>query len=161
LFCILAVFVTSTHGAARDAGNDRGGTIPYDEFFIEGISIGSSYDEVVASLGEPVKVRKEIITGGPGLLVYYKGLDIVVSADEVVNITVTGTGYGMKNGIAVGSSREEVFEKLGKTLVTMHEGRSVIRYGVLTPKGGYSDALLIIYFQDNKVDEIVFFFAYV
>jgi hypothetical protein len=161
LFCILVLFVTSTHGAAIDAGEDREGTISYDEFFIEGISIGSSYDEVVASLGEPVKVVKEIITGGQGLLVYYRGLDIVVSGDDVVNIRVTGTGHRMKNGITVGSSREEVFDKLGKVPATMHRGRKTLRYGVLTPRGGYSDAQLIIYLRDNKVDEIVFFFAYV
>jgi hypothetical protein len=155
------IFVTSTHVAAIDAGENHEGTISYDEFFLEGISIGSSYDEVVGRLGEPVKVIKEIITGGPGLLIYYKGMDIVVSGDEVVNITVTGTGYRMKNGITVGSSRQEVFDKLGKALETMHEGRNTVRYGVLTPMGGYSDAQLIIYFKDNKVDEIVVFFAYV
>jgi hypothetical protein len=146
---------------ATNTGEDRGGTIPYDEFFLEGISIGSSYDEVVASLGEPVKVVEEIITGGPGLLVYYQGLEIVISADEVVDISVTGTGYRMKNGIAVGSSRQEVFEKLGKTLETMHQGRKTLRYGVLTPGGEHADAQLIIYLKDNKVDEIVFFFDYV
>jgi hypothetical protein len=137
------------------------GTIPYDEFVVEGISIGSTYDEVVKRLGKPVKVKKEIITGGPGLLVYYKGMEIVISQDETVNITITGVGYRMKNGITIGSSRKEVFDKLGKAKVTMHSGRNTVRYTVLTPQGDYADAELIIYFKDNKVDEIVFFFAYV
>jgi hypothetical protein len=147
--------------AAIAGGEDDGGKISYDEFFIEGISIGSSYDEIVGRLGKPVRVKEEIITGGPGLLVYYEGMEIVVSDDEVVNITVTGPGYRMKNGITVGSSREEVFEKLGKTEETIRGGRRTLSYGVLTPTGGYADAQLIIYLKDNTVDEIVFFFDYV
>jgi hypothetical protein len=122
---------------------------------------GSTYNEVIKRLGKPVKVKKEIITGGPGLLVYYKGMEIVISEDETVNITITGVGYKMKNGITIGSSRKEVFDKLGNAPEKMNRGRNTVRYTVLTPQGYYADAQLIIRFKDNKVIEIVFFFDYV
>ncbi len=161
LLSILFFVIVATHATLIDAEDNDISTIPYDEFVVEGISIGSTYDEVVKRLGKPVKVKKEIITGGPGLLVYYKGMEIVISGDETVNITITGVGYKMKNGITIGSSRKEVFDKLGKAQEKMHRGRNTVRYTVKTPQGYYADAQLIIRFKDNKVDEIVFFFDYV
>jgi hypothetical protein len=161
LFSILFLASTIAYPTAIDAGDDHVSTIPYDEFVIEGISIMSSYEEVTAALGEPVRVVKEIITGGPGLLVHYEGMDIVISDDEAVNITVTGAGYRMKNGLSVGSSRYEVFGRLGKAEVMKHNGREVVRYTVTTPQGGYADAQLIIYFEGDSVAEMVFYFAYV
>lgn len=161
LFIMLIFVIAGTQATLITAEDNVIGTIPYDEFVVEGISIGSTYDEVVKSLGKPVKVTKEIITGGPGLLVYYKGIEIVISKDETVNITITGGSYKMKNGLTIGSSKKEVFDKLGKARESIHMGRNTVRYTVLTPQGDYADAELIIYFKDNKVDEIVFFFAYV
>jgi hypothetical protein len=161
LIMIPILMIAVTHASLIDAGDNHISTIPYDQFIVEGISIGSTYDDIVKSLGKPVKVKKEIITGGPGLLVYFKGMEIVISEDEAVNITITGVGYKMKNGITIGSSKKEVFDKLGKARVSIHMGRNTVRYTVLTPQGEYADAELILYFKDNKVDEIVFFFAYV
>ena len=161
LFIILFFVIAATHATLINAEDNDISIIPYDEFVVEGISIGSTYDEVIKRLGKPVKVKKEIITGGAGLLVFYKGMDIVISGDETVNISITGVGYKMKNGITIGSSRQEVFDKLGKAPEKMHRGRNTVRYTVLTPQGDYADAQLIIRFKDSKVVEIVFFFDYV
>ncbi len=161
LFSILFFVIAITCAPEIDAGDNHVSTIPSAEFAIEGISIGSTYKEITDRLGEPVKVVKEIITGGPGLLVYYDGMEIVISADEAVNIRITGKGYRMKNGIEVGSSMQYVFNELGKAEITLHNGRDTARYTVLTPQGYYADAELIIYFKDDTVDEIVFYFAYV
>lgn len=153
----------STHleKTAVDTDDNHASTVSYDEFFMEEISIGSTYDEVVSSLGEPVKIKKEIITGGQGLFVYYEGVEIVISEDEVVNITITGGGYELRNGIAVGSTKHEVFNKLGKEKGDIHNDINIVRYTVTTPQGDYSDAQLIIHFKGDTVVKIIFFFEYV
>ncbi len=157
LFSILFAVFAVTCATAIGAEDDDGATIPADEYTIEGISIGSTYEEIVAKLGKPVAEKKREIIAGEveGLLVYYEGMAIVIDGDEVVKITITGAGYKMKNGIAVGSSKGEVFDKLGRAQEEMYDGRNTVRYQVIT-----SDSQLIIRFKGGKVDEIVFFFDY-
>ena len=135
--------------------------IPYDEFVINNISIGSTYDEVAAALGKPARVKELLVTGGPGQEIFYDGMEVLISGDETVNITVTGGKYTLKNGLHVGSTRVEVFKRLGSAPETPRDSRTVVRYVVKTPKGTYADASLIIYLEDDLVVEIVFFFDYV
>ena len=136
-------------------------SIPYDEFFINGISISSTYDEVVVALGRPVRVNELLVTGGPGQELFYDGLEVLISGDETVNITVSSPKYTLKNGLHVGSTRVEVFKKLGEAPETLNNHRTVVRYVVKTPKVTYADAELIIYLEEDLVVEIVFFFDYV
>lgn len=156
LFGILFAVFAVTCATAIGAEDDDGATIPEDEYTIEGISIGSTYEEIVAKLGKPVAEKKVIeIIADDRLLVYYEGMAIVIDGGEVVKITITGAGYKMKNGIAVGSSKGEVFDKLGRAQEEMYDGRNTVRYQVIT-----SDSQLIIRFKGGRVDEIVFFFEY-
>ena len=138
-------------------------SIENSDCYIGGISLSSSYGDIVKILGTPVyeNKHKSEITGGEGVDIKYEGMTIYLLDNEAVKIEVTGGPYKMPNGIGIGSDQESVLKLLGKSELQEIDGNICVFYIIKTPKGEYSDAFLRIEFTDSKVIRIVMIFPYV
>ena len=160
----LVIFLLVLFQAVAAYGDEPPCLISVDEFSVRGVSIGSTYDEIVKKLGKPLTEHREIseVSGGPSIDLHYNGMEIYILDDETMNIRIVGGPYKLKSGIGIGSAKQTVYAKLGKTKPHRGaNGRISLQYTVTTPMGDWSDAVLIIYLRDDTVNEIVFWFPYV
>ncbi len=137
------------------------GTIGSHLFNVCGISIGDSYNIVIDALGEPVKEERVVnkYAEGKPVHLYYKGLYIFLSNDEVMNVSVTGKNIAM-HGVTVGDGLEKVIKVFGSAKLQICKNQKCLRYIAKSKDGKLTDAQLIFLFKNRNVTEIILWYDF-
>jgi hypothetical protein len=81
---------------------------------VQGVALGSTNDEVIKFLGEPIEKRMEPPQFGNLEITYvYDGLFIHTTDNSVEQITINSSEYRLGNGLRVGSTKEKFKEIFG------------------------------------------------
>lgn len=156
LILFLALLTGSVAGAYD---MEKFGVVSSRDFNARGITIGDSYDKVMAALGKPnreERVRNEFAEGNPVHL-YYDGIYVFITDNEVGRVRVTGKDVKIK-GVSVGDKADKVIAVFGAAKLQTINGRESLRYVVKSPGGELTDAQLIFIIEKGDVSEIVLFF---
>ena len=136
------------------------GFIEAKDYNIKGVSIGDSYKEVIQKIGNPIK--EERITSpfaeGKPIYLYYKGMKIFISDNEVMNIKITEPNLKVK-GIGVGDNTKKVLATFGEAKLQKCSSKC-LKYILKTENGTLTDAQLIFLLESDNVKSIIFWFDF-
>lgn len=135
-------------------GRRYGTTIPQEEKIIAGVSIGSSFDAIMQSLGKPDKIeygrnKIESVTYGG---IYF---GVRLGSENMHLVIITNRDAATVRGIAVGDTLEKVYSVYGQSdTVSKKSDSANWFYGKFSPMS--DDVSGIRFFHDgNKVTKIV------
>jgi hypothetical protein len=89
--------------------------IPEERFYLNGITICSTKQEVIKKLGKPKSIRDSYCEpfNEEGQYFIYDGLKIYFCGNEALSITCTSSKYSTYDDIKVGDSKEKLFKIYG------------------------------------------------
>lgn len=88
--------------------------IPSSHASVQGVALGSTNDEVINNLGNPIEKRIEPPQFGNLEITYvYDGLLIHTTDNSVEKINISSSKYRLENGLRVGSVKKEFEERFG------------------------------------------------
>jgi hypothetical protein len=132
--------------------------IDADYCAVTGITVGSSYDDVVSVFGHPEEVTEiGAESGGSapiGQSLDYEGIFVGLKNDSVIIVSTESAEHGLQGGIRPSSSRDDVARAFGDTVGMTGQGREVLAYrcrDFRTPSGHVMMAVLVV---DGLVESI-------
>lgn len=132
--------------------------IDADYCAVTGITVGSSYDNVLSAFGHPDEVTEigvESDSSAPiGRSLDYEGIFVGLKNDSVIIVSTEMAEHGLQGGIRPTSSRDDVVRVFGETVGMTGQGREVLAYrcrDFSTPSGKVMMAVLVV---DGLVESI-------
>ena len=132
-------------------------SIDVSECHVAGLTIGSSYAEVVTALGEPEQehtVPGATAADAGSLRLNYDGLSVATVQNVVTALLSRAPRYALPSGIGPQSTRKELVSAYGETRVLASERREVFTYrceGSTFPLG---DTVLLVTVADGHVEAV-------
>jgi len=142
---------------ALDASDLAAAPVNETECQISGLTVGSSYDEIVETLGDPDEEIPISVTNAPETMskqLKYHGLSIATVSSLVTAMLSSGLEHSLASGIGPGSSRKDVLETLGKTKIQYGDVREVFIYRCDGAKHRLGDTLLMITMTEGVVEAV-------
>ena len=99
---------------------------------ISGVSVGSSYEEVVSVFGQPQERKNfgdESDEAAPaGRFLHYDGIYVGLKEDSVILINTERTDDEIHGALRPSSSRDDVVHLFGETIAMAEQGREMLTY---------------------------------
>jgi len=137
------------------------GVVEHRLFNVRGISIGDTYDKVIDVLGEPLEEKRIVnkFAEGKPIHLYYEGIYLFLSNNEVMNISITGIDIAI-NGVTVGDGVAKVISVFGTAKLQTLDSQTSLRYIAKSKEGKLTDAQLIFLIRDEIVTKIILWYDF-
>ena len=137
---------------------DEATLIDADYCAVAGVTVGSSYEDVLSAFGDPdeqTEFEGESSVSAPiAQSLEYEGIFVGLKNDSVIIVSTEKAEHGLQGDIHPSSSRDDVVRVLGETVGMTGEGREVLAYrcrDFRTPSGEVMMAVLVV---DGLVESI-------
>lgn len=149
---VLIVLLT---GAVDSNGLDIT-SVDATECQISGITIGSSYQDVIETLGDPEEENLIPDSNGESKSRHlkYQGLSVGTVHNLVTALLSDGPDHSLAAGIGPHSTREDVLDAYGATRVQSSERRDVLTYRCHESRYQRGDTLMVITMTQGVVEAV-------